>query len=71
MLNAQYGSNLTLDDVTEFGKQILRTEREFNRAAGFTASDDRLPAFFSNEPLTPHNVVFDVTDEELDQVFDF
>jgi aldehyde:ferredoxin oxidoreductase len=71
MLNAKYGWNLTLDDVTEFGKQILRTEREFNRAAGFTASDDRLPAFFSEEPLTPHNVVFDVTDEELDQVFDF
>jgi len=71
MLNAQYGWNLTLDDVTEYGKQILRTEREFNRSAGFTASDDRLPEFFSKEPLTPHHVVFDVTDEELDQVLDF
>ncbi len=71
MLNAQYGWNLTLDDVTEFGKQILRTERDFNAAAGFTASDDRLPEFFSKEPLSPHNVVFDVGDEELDQVFDF
>jgi len=71
MLNAQYGWNLTLDDVTEFGKQILRTEIEFNRAAGFTASDDRLPEFFSKEPLAPHHVVFDVSDEELDQVFDF
>jgi len=71
MLNAQYGWNLTLDDVTEYGKQILRTERGFNRSAGFTASDDRLPEFFSKEPLTPHHVVFDVTDEELDQVLDF
>jgi aldehyde:ferredoxin oxidoreductase len=71
MLNAQYGWNLTLDDVTEFGKQILKTEMEFNKAAGFTASDDRLPEFFSKEPLTPHNVVFDVTDEELDQVLEF
>ncbi len=71
MLNAQYGWNLTLDDVTEFGKQILNTEIDFNKAAGFTASDNRLPEFFSKEPLAPHNVVFDVTDEELDQVLDF
>jgi aldehyde:ferredoxin oxidoreductase len=51
MLNGQYGWNLTLDDVMEYGK--------------------RLPEFFSKEPLTPHNVVFDVTDEELDTVLDF
>jgi aldehyde:ferredoxin oxidoreductase len=70
MLNAQYGWNLTLDDVTEYGKQILRTEKEFNQAAGFTSSNDRLPAFFTEEPLPPHNVVFDVTNEELDQVYD-
>ncbi|UCG14118.1 MAG: aldehyde ferredoxin oxidoreductase [Deltaproteobacteria bacterium] len=71
MLNAQYGLNLTLEDVTEFGKQILRTEREFNKAAGFTVADDRLPEFFANEPLAPHKVVFDVEPEELDEVLDF
>ena len=71
MLNAQYGLNLTLDDVMEYGKQILKTELEFNQAAGFTSSDNRLPEFFKKEPLTPHNVVFDVTDEELDKVLDF
>ncbi|UCE82194.1 MAG: aldehyde ferredoxin oxidoreductase [Deltaproteobacteria bacterium] len=71
MLNAQYGWALTLDDVIEYGKQILKTEREFNKAAGFTALDDRLPEFFHKEPLTPHNVVFDVADEELDTVHDF
>jgi aldehyde:ferredoxin oxidoreductase len=71
MLNAFYGWDLTLEGVTEYGKQILKTERDFNVAAGFTAADDRLPEFFSKEPLTPHNVVFDVTDEELDQVLDF
>jgi len=71
MLNAQYGLNLTLDDVMEYGKQILKTEIEFNKAAGFTPSDDRLPEFFKKEPLTPHNVVFDVKDEELDKVLDF
>ena len=46
-------------------------ERMFNDRAGFTSEDDRLPEFFYKEPLPPHNVVFTVTDEELDTVFDF
>jgi aldehyde:ferredoxin oxidoreductase len=71
MVNAQYGLSLTGDDVTELGKKILKTEREFNIAAGFNAADDRLPDFFKNEKLAPHNVVFDVPDEELDTVFNF
>jgi aldehyde:ferredoxin oxidoreductase len=71
MVNAQYGLSLTGDDVTELGKKILRTERAFNKAAGFNAADDRLPAFFKTEKLLPHNVVFDVPDEELDTLFNF
>ncbi len=71
MLNAQYGWNLTLDDVTKLGQQVLKTEREFNRLAGFTNADDRLPEFFRLEELPPHNVVFDVPDEELDKVYNF
>lgn len=71
MLNALYGWNLTLDDVTEYGKGILREEQAFNKAAGFTSSDDRLPEFFQTAPLPPHNIVFDVPAEELDQVFNF
>ena len=71
MLNAVYGLNMTLDDVMEHGKQILRKERAFNEAAGFTSKDDRLPEFFTEEPLSPHKIVFDVPNEELDQVFNF
>jgi len=71
MINAQYGTNLTLDDITEYGKQILRTERAFNAAAGFTAAHDRVPEFMKLEKLPPHEVTFDVPDEELDRVFNF
>jgi aldehyde:ferredoxin oxidoreductase len=53
------------------GTRVLKAEREFNRKAGFTAEDDRLPRFFYEEPLPPHNVVFGISDEELDSVFDF
>jgi aldehyde:ferredoxin oxidoreductase len=36
-----------------------------------TNKDDRLPDYFMKEPLAPHNVTFEVTDEELDQVHNF
>jgi aldehyde:ferredoxin oxidoreductase len=71
MLNAFYGLSLTADDVTALGKTILKNERDFNRAAGFTAEHDRLPRFFKTETLAPHGVVFDVADEDLDSVFNW
>ncbi len=71
MINAFHGLSLTADDVTELGKSVLRNERDFNKRAGFTAEQDRLPAFFQKQPLEPHNVTFQVSDEDLDQVFNF
>lgn len=70
MINAQYGSNWSVDDWFDQGRFILKTERAFNEAAGFTNKDDRLPEFFS-EPVPPHNVTWDFSGEELDQVFQF
>ena len=71
MLNAFSGASLTADDVTALGKQVLKLEREFNQAAGFTSKDDRLPDYFKKEALPPHKVTFEVKDEELDQVFNW
>ncbi len=71
LINARYGLALTGDDVVNLGKHILKTERGFNQAAGFTNIDDRLPEFFSNEPLPPHNLVWDFTGEEIDSFWDF
>jgi aldehyde:ferredoxin oxidoreductase len=65
------GSPLTADDVTNLGKTILQNERTFNAAAGFTKKDDRLPDYFKSEKLAPHNIVFDVSDDDLDQVHNF
>jgi aldehyde:ferredoxin oxidoreductase len=65
------GQPMTADDVTNLGKSVLKNERAFNQAAGFTAKDDRLPDYFKNEALAPHNVTFGVTDEELDTVFNW
>ena len=71
MLNARYGTSMSLDDLLKHGQEILKAERAFNAAAGFTKEDDRLPGFFLEKKLPPHNVVFDVKDEDLDRVFNF
>ena len=71
IINGFSGASLTGDDVTELGKTILKTERDFNAAAGFSNKDDRLPNYFKEEPLPPHNVTFAVSDDELDQVFNW
>lgn len=70
MINAEYDLNLTANDVTELGKFVLRTEREFNKRAGFTSKDDRLPEFFAEE-CSPHDATWDFTEEEIDEVFNF
>jgi aldehyde:ferredoxin oxidoreductase len=71
MLAGYYGRPFSADDFSQLGKQVLRREREFIKAAGFTSADDRLPKFFRTEKLPPHNVTFDVGDEQLDTVFNF
>jgi len=71
MLNARFGWNMTADDVAGYGQHVLNVEKAFNSAAGFGCTDDRLPDFFREEPLTPHNVVFDVPDNDLDGVLQF
>lgn len=71
MINAFYGLSLTADDVVAQGKSILTYEREFNKAAGFTKAHDRLPAFFYNEELAPHNIKFKVKEEDLDTLFNW
>jgi aldehyde:ferredoxin oxidoreductase len=71
LLNSFYGLELTGDSVVELGKSILKMERDFNTAAGFTKQHDRLPRFFSTDTIAPHNVTFTVKDEDLDKVFNW
>ncbi len=70
MLNAQYGLELTPDDILELGKSILRNEKEFNKKAGFTPVDDMLPEFFQEE-FPPHKTQWDFTPEDLQKTLDF
>ncbi len=71
LINGFTGLSLTADDVSDLGKTILKQERAFNAEAGFTKAHDRLPTYLLKEALPPHNVTFDVSDAELDEVFNF
>jgi aldehyde:ferredoxin oxidoreductase len=70
-MNARWGTRLAPEDLSAMGLRVLREEREFNRRAGFTNEDDRLPRFFYEEPLPPHNTTVRITEEDLDRTFDF
>jgi len=71
LLKGRYGWDVGDDVLQELGRETLKLERSFNRAAGFGPEDDRLPEWMTTEPLPPHNSVFDVPREDLDRVFDW
>jgi aldehyde:ferredoxin oxidoreductase len=71
MASAHTGEKWDTDALMELGKEVLTYERLFNEHAGFTAADDRLPRMFYEEPLPPHNAVFQVSDADLDSVYAF
>jgi len=66
--NGVLGTSWTPEDAERIGGEIIDIERAFNKAAGFTKVDDRVPEFMKYEKLPPHNHVFDVSDEDLDNV---
>ncbi len=70
-MNAKFGTQLGPDDIPAMGIRVLKAELEFNKKAGFTNKDDRLPEFFYKEPLPPHNTVVVISDEEMDSTLDF
>jgi aldehyde:ferredoxin oxidoreductase len=71
MVAAKSGKPFSEEDWINIGKQVLQIEVEFNRKAGFTKEQDRLPKMFYEEPLPPHNKVVVISDEEMDTTFNF
>jgi aldehyde:ferredoxin oxidoreductase len=71
LLNSRYGWTVGSDILQVLGKETLKLEREFNQLAGFTKADDRLPEWMTREPLPPHNAIFDVSEDDLDGVFNW
>lgn len=71
LIKGRYGWDVPADFLQLLGRETLKVEREFNRLAGFTPEDDRIPDWMMKEPLPPHNAVFDVPPVELDGLFNW
>jgi aldehyde:ferredoxin oxidoreductase len=53
LINGRYGWGVGDDYLQVLGRATLEMELEFNRSAGFTSADDRLPEWMTTEPLPP------------------
>jgi len=71
LLKSRYGWDDLPDNILQsLGKETIKMEREFNKRAGFTAKDDRLPEWMTKEAIPENGAVFDVSEEVLDHIFD-
>jgi len=68
-LKGRYGWDVTYEDVQKIGIDVLETEREFNRRAGVSEEFYDIPEFMREEPLPPRNSVFDISMEEMQQIW--
>ena len=71
MMGSKFGGEWDIPKLMGLGVQTLIMEKQFNKEAGFTAKDDRLPEFMYREALPGNGAVFDITDEELSAALRF
>lgn len=63
------GVEVTFQDLMDKAEKWLQMERDFNKRAGFTKQDDRLPSFMYTEALSPQKTVFDVSEKDMDRFY--
>lgn len=66
-----HGWDASFDDFRHQAMEILRLEEDFNRRAGFTKEQDRLPRFMYIEPIEPGGDVYDIDDTTTDRLYEF
>ena len=70
LFHAALGWDLTFADVRKLGAQVLDLEREFNKKAGVSENFRPMPEYMREEPLPPNNTVFDISEEEMQAIWD-
>ena len=66
-INDAHGTELEPGFLEGLGRETLKLEHEFNKAAGFVAEDDELPEFFYDEPLGPTDKIATYHSKEIHQ----
>ncbi len=70
LVQGRYGWEVDEGYLVGLGREAIMLERDFNRRAGLTQDDDRVPEWMTREPLAPTGSVFDVPEAELDAIFE-
>ena len=71
LLSGLYGGDWNFRKMLSIGIQTVVMEHAFNRAAGFTDEDSRLPDFFTTEFAPATGAVFDISSKEMAGIFNF
>ncbi len=69
-ISAVTGKNFGNLEWQELGVRCLTAEVQFNRRAGLTQEDDRLPAMFYQEKLSPYHGTVSYAAEELESTLE-
>ena len=69
LLSGLYGVKGSMGTVMKIGHQTILMERTFNKVAGFTEKDDRLPEFFYKEFAPASGEVFDISYKEMEGIY--
>jgi aldehyde:ferredoxin oxidoreductase len=70
LLNNRYGLTITADDVSQIGRRTIKEELLFNQKADLDPKRNRLPDFLREEPLPPKNSVFDISQNEIEAIWE-
>ncbi len=68
LINARYGWSVDVPWLKAVGEETLKDEHTFNQLAGFTKAHYKMPECFTERVLPGVNTVFDVGQDELEQV---
>jgi len=69
LLNGAVGGAWDADKIAQAGRDIVQLEQDFNKAAGFTKKDTRLPEFFYTDVSQATGAVYDLTPDDLVDTF--
>lgn len=71
LLNAKYGWDLDMGWFERMGIETLKDEYRFNELAGINRAHHRMPEAFTERELPEVKSVYDVSDEDIDQLLRF
>ena len=68
LVSAYTGDHYTGEDIVQIANDTLKVEHAFNRKAGFTKANDKLPDYFYAEENKASQTVFDVSQDEINLI---